>query len=291
MKTFYRALQTLALASLFSINSLLFAAETITYFHWDATGSPVAATDEAGNVKWREEYKPHGERIQKQPGSANNTRWFTSHPQDPATGLIYAGARWIDPVIGRFMGIDPKAFTEVNLHSFNRYSYAANNPYKYVDPDGRDIQFAPGSTPQFKQQFSQMVKYLNAGRASGALAQLQARPETVYLKESTNLNDFKYSPGSKTITFHPLSGLEVTPGKVQTPALGVLHEAGHALQDLQNPQQLQSDAATSVPAYGNREEQRVIDTKETPAAIKLREPTRQHHGGTAVQVQCPVCDK
>jgi hypothetical protein len=136
-----------------------------------------------------------------------------------------------------------------------------------------------------------MVKYLNAGGVSSVFAQLQARPETVYLKESTNLNDFKYSPSSKTITFHPLSGLKVGPGNVQTPALGVLHEAGHALQDLQNPQQLQKDAATSVPAYGNREEQRVIDTIETPAAMKLHEPTRQHHGGTAIQVQCPVCDK
>jgi uncharacterized protein RhaS with RHS repeats len=47
------------------------------------------------------------------------------------------GARYYDPVIGRFMGIDPKGFDEGNLHSFNRYTYANNNPYKFVDPDGR----------------------------------------------------------------------------------------------------------------------------------------------------------
>lgn len=29
--------------------------------------------------------------------------------------------------------------------NFNRYSYAANNPYKYVDPDGRDIRCAGNS--------------------------------------------------------------------------------------------------------------------------------------------------
>jgi uncharacterized protein RhaS with RHS repeats len=45
-------------------------------------------------------------------------------------------ARYYDPVIGRFYSNDPIGFKSV--HSFNRYSYANNNPYKYVDPDGRD---------------------------------------------------------------------------------------------------------------------------------------------------------
>ncbi len=46
------------------------------------------------------------------------------------------GARYYDPVIGRFLGADPKGVDPENIHSFNRYSYANNNPYKYVDPDG-----------------------------------------------------------------------------------------------------------------------------------------------------------
>lgn len=85
--------------------------------------------------------------------------------------------------------------------------------------------------------------------------------------------------------------LLMNPGQVQTPALGLLHEAGHALQDLQNPGQMQIDIATPVPAYHNKEEQRVIDIIETPAANKLGEPARKHHGGTAVRVSCPICDK
>ena len=43
-------------------------------------------------------------------------------------------ARYYDPVIGRFYSNDPIGFRDV--HSFNRYAYANNNPYKYVDPDG-----------------------------------------------------------------------------------------------------------------------------------------------------------
>ncbi|WP_057831217.1 RHS repeat-associated core domain-containing protein [Colwellia sp. TT2012] len=43
-------------------------------------------------------------------------------------------ARYYDPVIGRFYSNDPVGIT--NIHTFNRYAYANNNPYKYVDPTG-----------------------------------------------------------------------------------------------------------------------------------------------------------
>lgn len=113
------------------------AAEKVTFYHFDALGSPVAATDEVGNVLWRETYQPYGERIQKQSAASGNSRWYTGHTQDYETGLVYAGARYYDPVLGRFCGVDPKPFTEADPRSFNRYKYGNNNPYRYVDPDGQ----------------------------------------------------------------------------------------------------------------------------------------------------------
>jgi len=117
------------------------AIETITYYHTDSLGSPVAGTDANGALLWKEDYKPYGERIRKQVESEKNTRWYTGHPEDKETGLTYAGARFYDSVTGRFLAIDPVGFNG-SINMFNRYAYANNNPYKYLDPDGRIAETA-----------------------------------------------------------------------------------------------------------------------------------------------------
>jgi RHS repeat-associated protein len=108
----------------------------VTYFHHDAQGSVVAATDEGGALLWQESYQPYGERLDKAVSTDQHSTYYTGKPHDDRTGLTYFGARHYDPVIGRFMGVDPVGVDPGNIHSFNRYAYANNNPYKYVDPDG-----------------------------------------------------------------------------------------------------------------------------------------------------------
>ena len=115
---------------------------TITYIHNDLLGSPVAATNQAGVVIWRESYTGYGERKNQPVDTAQSPRaankvWYTSRHQDEDTGLVYMGARYYDPALGRFLSVDPVHFVETNSHSFNRYAYANNNPYKFKDPDGR----------------------------------------------------------------------------------------------------------------------------------------------------------
>lgn len=111
----------------------------ITYLHVDAQGSTVAATNEDGDIEWSQSYKPYGSRLDI--GDTSETpKTYTGHVEDAESGLIYMQARYYNPTFGRFMATDPVRFKEENLHSFNRYAYANNSPYKYIDPDGRWVE-------------------------------------------------------------------------------------------------------------------------------------------------------
>jgi RHS repeat-associated protein len=108
---------------------------SVTYIYTDGLGSPVARTDGAGNVISRTRYEPYGYVA----SGVQPTIGFTGHVNDVDTGLTYMQQRYYDPVAARFLSIDP-VLTDVNTgESFNRYDYAANNPFKYIDPDGRQI--------------------------------------------------------------------------------------------------------------------------------------------------------
>ena len=110
---------------------------TATYLHTDSLGSPVAESDAAKTVTFIKRYTPYGE-----PSDQNYVQGpgFTGHVTDAATGLTYAQQRYYDPVIGRFLSPDPDPSDMNNGWNFNRYNYAANNPYKFTDPDGRIIE-------------------------------------------------------------------------------------------------------------------------------------------------------
>ena len=66
-------------------------------------------------------------------------RGFTGHEHLTWFGLINMNARLYDPVVGRFLSPDPFVQDPGFSQNFNRYSYALNNPLRYVDEDGEFI--------------------------------------------------------------------------------------------------------------------------------------------------------
>lgn len=58
---------------------------------------------------------------------------------DEETGLVWFGYRYYDPEIGRWLSPDPLGTTD----SLNLYVYAHNNPLRYVDRFGMEIEVDP----------------------------------------------------------------------------------------------------------------------------------------------------
>jgi len=108
-------------------------AETVTYLHTDLLGSVALETDQNRNVVARYEYEPYGlprQAMVDQPG-------YTGHVHDAGSGLVYMQQRYYDPEVGRFLSVDPVGVDLARGANFNRYWYGNNNPYTFVDPDGR----------------------------------------------------------------------------------------------------------------------------------------------------------
>ena len=64
------------------------------------------------------------------------TRGFTGHEHLDAFKIINMNGRLFDPVIARFFSPDPFVQMPDFTQNFYRYSYALNNPLKWVDPSG-----------------------------------------------------------------------------------------------------------------------------------------------------------
>ncbi|WP_426075172.1 RHS repeat domain-containing protein [Janthinobacterium sp. DSP2-3-3] len=115
----------------------------VQYNHTDGLGSPVAISNAAGAIVSRSKYEPYGLLV----AGTTPRMGFTGHVHDNETGLVYMQQRYYDSVAGRFLSVDPVTTDANTGGSFNRYAYANNSPYKYVDPDGR--QSLSGNMPSY----------------------------------------------------------------------------------------------------------------------------------------------
>ncbi len=99
----------------------------------DHLGSTAVTTGDTGARVAERRYYPFGDTRYNSgsdtpPLPQKTTYRFTGQRWDPGTSLYFYGARWYDPLIGRFLQADTLVPQPGNPQALNRYAYAANNP-------------------------------------------------------------------------------------------------------------------------------------------------------------------
>ncbi len=76
-------------------------------------------------------------------GTGTSKNWYNGKEIQDDFGLYWYdyGARFYDPALGRWHSVDNKA---EKYYSNTPYAYAANNPIRFIDPDGNEIVDANG---------------------------------------------------------------------------------------------------------------------------------------------------
>jgi len=176
------------------------AGNTVTATTFDAWGNPTQQTASGtSTVPWQvPSYNP---LTTGQAALLNNDAQsigFTGYQKDSATGLYYAGARFYDPLIGGFNGMDPWSGDNSRPITLNKYLYANGNPTFYIDPSGLagealnvydDESEIPEGTNYYAMERGGRVRYYNADSSAWSsemdYAGLMGRVEASNLERQT----------------------------------------------------------------------------------------------------------
>ena len=112
------------------------------YYHPDHLGSSSYITNLDGEVSQHIEYVPFGEVFIEERNNTWNTPYlFNAKEFDEETGMYYYGARYYEPRLSMWISTDGRQEEYPNIST---YTYSANSPLNYIDPDGNLIIFVNG---------------------------------------------------------------------------------------------------------------------------------------------------
>jgi RHS repeat-associated protein len=128
------------------------------YLHGDHLGTASFVTDDNSETTQFFLNLPFGETmLEQQSGIYDNPYKFNAKELDSETGLYYYGARYYNPRVSVWLGVDPLAVYQPvmetqfygdgqhnggvsYLGNLNPYIYTYQNPVRYIDPNGKQTE-------------------------------------------------------------------------------------------------------------------------------------------------------
>jgi RHS repeat-associated protein len=111
---------------------------TLYYLLGDHLGSTSLTTNASGQVVSEMRYKAWGEVRYASGEMPTEYQYTDQFSYESQFGLMYYGARWYDPSLGRFNQPDLIIPPTQGVQAWDRYAYTSNNPLKYTDPTGHN---------------------------------------------------------------------------------------------------------------------------------------------------------
>lgn len=108
----------------------------------DHLGSVRAVVNQNGTVEQATDYYPFGMAFSTNNLTKNNYLYNNKELQNQTLsstffGMYDYGARYYDPVIGRWGSVDPMA---EKSRRWSPYNYCYDNPLRFIDPDGKKVE-------------------------------------------------------------------------------------------------------------------------------------------------------
>ena len=108
--------------------------EETFFYHSDHLGSTSYITDDKANITLYDAYLPYGELLVDEHSSSEDLPYkFNGKQFDDETGLYYYGARYMDPIISLWYGVDNLTEKYVSVSS---YTYCNGSPIANIDVMG-----------------------------------------------------------------------------------------------------------------------------------------------------------
>ncbi|MBU1221908.1 RHS repeat-associated core domain-containing protein, partial [Myxococcota bacterium] len=183
--------------------------------HLGTTGCITKDGDPEGQAETITLYLPYGAVLEEKSETGFRDPYgFTGKELEVDLGIMYFGARWYNPQLGRWLSPDPLYLVSTAKNAErqqNLYEYASNNPWKFVDPNGLDEDKANSNmssvhgmdknskiviSTQYDEQFNAINKHL-VGLGYTNIERLGYNRVEIKNKDGKGTGVYNYNKASK----------------------------------------------------------------------------------------------